>query len=183
MELALIAAVGKNRELGAGNELLWHLPKDFSWFIKHTKNKPVIMGRKTMESLGKPLKNRLNIVLTRSSEVMEGFEKVNSWEEALEVAKTWLQNREKLEIPNAAEGYSVNSEEIMIIGGGEIYNQAIERVDRMYITEVDAEFPNADTYFPEISNSWKPVYSEAVSTDEKHAFEFRFVVFERGSTI
>ncbi|MFM1792638.1 MAG: hypothetical protein RLZZ252_992 [Bacteroidota bacterium] len=181
MELALIAAVGKNRELGAGNELLWHLPKDFSWFIRHTKNKPVIMGRKTMESLGKPLKNRLNIVLTRSSEVMDGFVKANSWEEALEVANTWIQNREKLEITSAADGYSVISEEIMIIGGGEIYNQAIDRVDRMYITEVDAEFPNADTYFPANSNSWKPVYSEAVMADEKHAYDFRFVVYERGS--
>jgi len=93
MELALIAAIGRNRELGAGNELLWHLPKDFSWFIKHTKNKPVIMGRKTMESLGKPLKNRLNIVLTRSSEVMEGFVKVGTWDEAFAVANDWLQER------------------------------------------------------------------------------------------
>jgi dihydrofolate reductase len=181
MELALIAAIGRNRELGAGNELLWHLPKDFSWFIKHTKNKPVIMGRKTMESLGKPLKNRLNIVLTRSSEVMEGFVKVGKWDEAFAVANDWLQERGSVEFNTAADGYSVNANEIMIIGGGDIYRQAIERVNRMYITEVEAEFSTADTYFPVISDQWKQIYSESISADEKHAVDFRFIVYERGS--
>ena len=78
----MIAAVGENLELGAGNALLWHLPDDFSWFIKHTKGKALIMGRKTMESLGKPLKNRTNIVLTSQSEVLPGFEIASNWEQA-----------------------------------------------------------------------------------------------------
>jgi dihydrofolate reductase len=69
----------------------------------------------------------------------------------------------------------------MIIGGGDIYRQAIERVNRMYITEVEAEFSTADTYFPVISDQWKQIYSESISADEKHAVDFRFIVYERGS--
>ena len=109
MQISIIAAIGSNNELGANNQLLWHLPIDFKWFIARTKGKPVIMGRKTMESLGKPLKNRLNIVLSRQFiEVAEGFVLVNSWDQAFDIAK------------------QSESEEIMIIGGAQIYEQALE---------------------------------------------------------
>lgn len=200
MELALIAAVGKNRELGAGNELLWHLPKDFAWFIRHTKNKPVIMGRKTMESLGKPLKNRLNIVLTRSGRVLDGFSAAGDWDEAMDIAKDWLQLKRKdamsisskeglplndkstngisADNPTELQGFGVIADEIMVIGGGEIYHQAMDRVSRMYLTEVDATFPDADTFFPAFSDPWEAVYREPVLADEKHAYAFQFMVYE-----
>lgn len=89
----MIAAVGENLELGAGNELLWHLPDDFAWFIKHTKGKPVIMGRKTMESLGKPLKGRTNIVLTSQSSVSPGFQRAENWEQALSQATKAIEQK------------------------------------------------------------------------------------------
>jgi len=200
MELALIAAVGKNRELGAANELLWHLPKDFAWFIRHTKNKPVIMGRKTMESLGRPLKNRLNIVLTRSGKALDGFVAAGDWDEAIDIAKDWLhQKREaamsiaikealplddqspqgiSAENPADLKGFGVIADEIMVIGGGEIYNQAMDRVSRMYLTEVDATFSDADTFFPAFGDPWEAVFREPVSADEKHAYAFQFIVYE-----
>ncbi len=85
MQISLIAAIGQNFEIGANNDLLWHLPIDFKWFIQHTKGKPVLMGRKTMESLGKPLKNRLNLVLSRSNpNLVEGFHLVSNITEAID---------------------------------------------------------------------------------------------------
>ncbi len=161
--ISAIAAVGKGLELGAGNDLLWHLPDDFSWFVQHTRGKPVIMGRKTMQSLGKPLKNRLNIVITRNPEsVVEGFYAVNSLEKALEHAK------------------SQYDDEIFIIGGGEIYKQSLTLLDKLYITEVDGFFPAADTFFPEYDKTlWNEVFREHHSVDEKHKYAFDFVILER----
>ncbi len=159
--ISLIAAIGKNRELGAGNALLWHLPDDFKWFVKHTKNKAIIMGRNTMNSLGKPLKNRLNIVMTRTQEpLIEGFVKASNWAEALSLAKEF-------------------SEEIMVIGGAQIYNQAIEFADQLILTHVDAEFSEADVFFPKLDISWKEVYQEFHQKDELHAFSFNFAIYEK----
>ena len=161
--ISAIAAVGKGLELGAGNDLLWHLPDDFSWFVQHTRGKPVIMGRKTMQSLGKPLKNRLNIVITRNPEyVIEGFYAVDSLEKALEYAK------------------SQYDDEIFVIGGGEIYKQSLTLLDKLYITEVDGSFPGADTFFPEYDKTlWNEVFREHHPTDEKHNYAFDFVILER----
>jgi dihydrofolate reductase len=161
--ISAIAAVGKGLELGAGNDLLWHLPDDFSWFVQHTRGKPVIMGRKTMQSLGKPLKNRLNIVITRNPEcVVEGFYAVDSLEKALEYAK------------------SQYDDEIFVIGGGEIYKQSLTLLDKLYITEVDGSFPGADTFFPEYDKAlWNEVFREHHPTDEKHNYAFDFVILER----
>jgi dihydrofolate reductase len=161
--ISAIAAVGKGLELGAGNDLLWHLPDDFSWFVQHTRGKPVIMGRKTMQSLGKPLKNRLNIVITRNPEsVQEGFYGTNSLENALEYAK------------------SQYNDEIFIIGGGEIYKQSLDLLDKLYITEVEGNFPEADTFFPEFDKSlWKETFREHHPVDEKHQYAFDFVILEK----
>lgn len=159
--ITLIAAIGKNRELGASNDLLWHLPDDFKWFVKQTKNKAVIMGRNTMMSLGKPLKNRLNIVLTRTDiPLIDGFDKASNWEEALHLAQEF-------------------GDEIMIIGGAQIYHQAIDFADRLILTLVDASFPEADVYFPEVNDDWRPVFNEFHDKDELHAFSFNFVVYEK----
>ncbi|NBP06632.1 MAG: dihydrofolate reductase [Bacteroidetes bacterium] len=161
--ISAIAAVGKGLELGAGNDLLWHLPDDFSWFVQHTRGKPVIMGRKTMQSLGKPLKNRLNIVITRNPEsVQEGFYGTDSLENALEYAK------------------SQYNDEIFIIGGGEIYKQSLDLLDKLYITEVEGNFPEADTFFPDFDKSlWKETFREHHRVDEKHQYAFDFVILEK----
>jgi dihydrofolate reductase len=160
--ISAIAAIGKNRELGAGNELLWHLPDDFAWFVKHTKGHPVIMGRKTMESLGKPLKNRKNIVISRNAQLIyPGFEHANSLEEAISLSKTEI------------------TDEIFIIGGGEIYTASLKILDRLYITEVNAAFANADTFFPEYGIGWTEIFREHHAADEKHEYAFDFVILER----
>jgi dihydrofolate reductase len=163
MQKTIIAAIGNNLELGANNDLLWHLPVDFKWFISNTKGKPVIMGRKTMESLGKPLKNRLNIVISRNQiETNEGFHLVHSLDEGIQLA-------------------SENSpEEIMIIGGAQIYNQFIDSCDKLIITHVNARFENADTFFPEINKAqWKCIFSEDHFKDDTHLYDFTFCIYEK----
>jgi dihydrofolate reductase len=161
-KISLIAAIGQNRELGAGNELMWHLPDDFAWFVRHTKGHPVVMGRKTMESLGKPLRNRRNIVVTRNPQLTnEGFEVFPGLSEALSSAR------------------ETESEEIFVIGGGQIYAQALPMADRLYITEVHASFPGADTFFPEYGNEWEKTFSQFHPKDEKHAQTFEYLILEK----
>jgi len=161
-KVAAIAAMGNNRELGAQNQLLWHLPDDFAWFVKYTRGHPVIMGRKTMESLGKPLKNRLNIVISRNKEsVTEGFHHAESLEKAVEMAKQH------------------DLEEIFIIGGGEIYKQALPWLDRLYLTLVNADFPESDTFFPDYGGGWLETFREHHTADEKHRYAFDFLILNK----
>ena len=138
------------------------------------------MGRKTMESLGKPLKNRTNIVLTSQSEVLPGFEIASNWEQALEMAEKALD----VKWANAlAMGESLTEEkEIMIIGGGEIYKQALSFADRIYVTRVQAKFENADTFFPSWDDAvWNEVFNEAHEVDERHQFGFDFKILQRNA--
>ena len=160
LKISLIAACALNREIGAGNALLWHLPDDFQWFIKHTKGKSIVMGRKTMESLGRPLKNRRNLVLTRREEPLpEGFEAMSSWEAVFQ----------------AVEGEA----ELMVIGGAEIYAQALNQAHAVYLTEVNAEFPEADAHFPEMpSSKWTCLSRESHAADERHAYSFDLCEYE-----
>lgn len=130
--LSIIAIIGKNRELGKDNKLIWHIPEDLSRFRKITANHPVIMGRKTFESIGRPLPHRINIVITSDvSFTPEGITVARSLDEAIQIAEK-----------------SPGSEEIFVIGGGQIYRQAIDRADRLYLTVVDAT-ADADTFFPD----------------------------------
>lgn len=163
MQISIIAAIGENNELGANNELLWHLPIDFKWFIAKTKGKPVIMGRKTMESLGKPLKNRQNIVLSKQlKEVPEGFILVKNLDDALKTAEKYT------------------NEEIMIIGGAQIYEQGIKFANKLYITHVNGVFQQADTFFPEIVMSqYNLIFEESHSMDDEHLFDYRFCIYEK----
>lgn len=178
----MIAAVGENLELGAGNELLWHLPDDFAWFIKHTKGKPVIMGRKTMESLGKPLKGRTNIVLTSKDQIIPGFERVENWEQALAKATEAIENKRLSQVAAGEEATALAPKEIMIIGGGEIYKQALGFSSRLYITRVHGAFPQADTFFPLFkSDHWTMEHCESHGIDEKHHFAFELCIFDRKS--
>lgn len=141
-KVSIIAAIAENRAIGKDNKLLWHIPEDLARFKKITFNHPVIMGRTTFKSLGKPLPYRINIVVTRNKNYqVEGCLIVNSLEEAIRQA---CENDEK---------------EIFIIGGGQIYEQAIKFADKLYLTVVKGNF-EADTFFPDYSRFTKVVHKK-----------------------
>ena len=160
--ISLIAAIGKNNELGKGNALLWDLPGDLKHFRDTTMLHAVIMGRKTFESIGKPLPNRKNIVITRDVNYKkEGVEVVHSLAEALDL-------------------FPDQNEEIFIIGGAELYKQTIDIADRLYITHIDAEDKDADAFFPEIIPVvWNEIKHEEHSADEKNPYPYTFSMYER----
>lgn len=159
--ISLIAAIGKNNELGKKNALLWSLPADMKHFRETTKGHTVIMGQKTFESIGRPLPNRRNIVLTQDKSLKsEGVEIVYS--------------------PEEAENLLNKDEENFVIGGGMIYKLFIDRADRLYITHVDASFPDADTFFPEIIPVvWNEISHEEHKKDSENPFDYTFSVYER----
>ena len=159
MIISLIAAMDRNRLIGAGNGLPWHLPADFKHFKAITMGKPVVMGRKTFESIGRPLPGRHNIVISRSGFSADGVTVVDSIEKALIEAG--------------------NVEEVMIIGGASFYQQIINRADRMYLTHVDAAC-EGDAWFPEFSTQdWKIVAEKEYAADEKNNYSFRTVDYQR----
>lgn len=160
-KLTVIVAKAENNVIGNENQLIWHLPNDLKHFKNLTSGHPIIMGRKTFESIGKPLPNRTNIVITRNSNWnSEGVLPANSLEQAIEKAKEF-------------------DSEIFIIGGGKIYEQTMNLADVLVVTEVHHSF-EGDTKFPEIDlNIWKEISREKFEKDEKHAFEYSFVQFER----
>jgi len=157
--ISLIFAIGKNNALGYKNKMPWYLPADFAYFKKVTMGQPVIMGRKTFESIGKPLPGRINIVLTRSESFYhDGCIVVDSIDKAKEL---------------------VEGKETFIIGGLEIYTAFLPIADKLYITEINKMF-EADTFFPEIDFSmWRLVSSETGVKDEKNPFDYKFLVYER----
>jgi len=159
--VTIVAATGRNNEIGNKNQLLWHLPKDLKHFKSITNGHPVIMGRNTYQSMGKALLNRTNIVVTRKIDWFEeGILIVNTLKEALKHAK-------KID------------EKIFIIGGGEIYKQSMDIADRIELTRVDGNF-EADVFFPEINEKyWHIVSEQHIDKDEKHAYNFCFQTFER----
>lgn len=161
--ITLIVAMGKNREIGKENQLLWHLPKDLKHFKELTSGHPIIMGRKTYESIGKPLPNRTNIVISRKNDWFEeGILIVGSIKEAVKFAK-------KID------------EEVFIIGGGNIYEQTIDLADKLEVTLVDAVL-DADTFFPKINEKvWQKTNEERHQKDEKNEFDFCFQTYERVS--
>lgn len=138
MRLSLIVAMAKGNVIGVNNSLPWHLPEDLQYFKAVTMGKPLIMGRKTFESIGRPLPGRVNIVVTRNAAWhFEGVTTVNTLEGAIEVAKT------------VSESSNQEQTEVMIIGGAEIYRQALAFVTRLYVTEVELTI-EGDAFFPEI---------------------------------
>ena len=157
----IVVAMGKNNEIGLENQLLWHLPKDLKHFKEMTSGHPIIMGRKTYESIGKPLPNRTNIVISRKTDWFEeGILIVGSIKEAIKFAK-------KID------------EEIFILGGGKIYEQTVDLADRLEVTLVDATL-NADTYFPKIDEKkWQKIDEVCHTKDEKNNFDFCFQTFTR----
>ena len=160
--ITIIAAIGKNYELGKNNDLIWHLPADLKRFKKVTSGHHILMGRNTFESIGKPLPNRTTVIITRNNTYFkDGCLIASSIEEAIELAK--------------------NDDEIFIIGGAQIYKQAIENnlVQRLDITIVHENF-DADVFFPVIDKTiWKEVAREDFKADEKNKYDFSFVTYER----
>jgi dihydrofolate reductase len=162
MKLSLIVAVAENGGIGIDNKLLWHLPEDLKFFKKTTSGHTIIMGRKSYESIGRPLPNRTNIVITRNANYSaNGCIIFHSLDKALNFAK---ENKET---------------EAFIIGGGELYKQSLLLVDTMYITEVKTKL-DADTFFPAFDkNEWKCVSRIPFIKDEKHPFDFEICKYEK----
>jgi len=163
--ISIISAIGKNNEIGKKNELLWSLPADMKHFKEITLGHSVIMGQKTFESIGKPLSNRRNIVITLDKNYLShGVDVVYSLEE----------------LSDLLQKTSTSTEEHFIIGGGQIYKLFIEKADKLYITHVDVEFPDADTYFPLIDlNKWQKVKSEKHSKDDLNKYDLEFAEYIR----
>ena len=166
VKLAMIAAVGRNGAIGAEGRLPWRLPSDFAFYRSTTMGKPLIMGRKTFESIGKPLPGRTSIVVTRQDDYApEGAEVFTDLDAAI------ARGRE------IAERDGVD--EVFINGGGEIYRLAMERADRLYVTHVDAE-PEGDTFFPEIDPAiWESRDVPDVVPGEKDSAAFEVKIYER----
>lgn len=163
MIVSLIVAAGTNNAIGKDNQLLWHLPKDLQFFKQTTWAMPVVMGRKTFESLGgKPLNGRVNIIITRQKDWShEGVVVVHSLADALFFAK------------------ESDYKEVFIAGGGEIYAQAMSQANKIYMTRVDAVI-DGDTFFPEIDSSDFALSNEVTHTaHEKHAYGFSFQTWLR----
>lgn len=160
MIISLIAAMDNNRLIGSDNSLPWHLPADLAHFKNITMSKPILMGRKTYESIGRPLPGRTNIVLTRSSDVqIEGVTVVNSIEDAVLVVS--------------------DVEELMVIGGGSIYELLLPKADRMYISYVEGEF-EGDAWFPEFDEGeWEIIDDKIQVPDEKNSYACRFVTYTK----
>jgi dihydrofolate reductase len=163
--ISLIAAIGINNELGKGNNLLWPLPTDQKYFREITTGHTIIMGRKTFESVGRPLPNRRNIIITRNTNYKtDGVEVAHSLPEALELAKT---NLEK-------------NEEIFIIGGAEIYKEAMSMANKLYITKIEAQDEDADAFFPKIDeNEWQEISHEEHEPDEINLYKYTFIVYKK----
>ena len=160
--ISAVVAMAENRVIGKNNQLPWHLPADLKHFKNITTGHPILMGRKTYESIGKPLPNRTNIVITRDqSYKAPGCEVVSSLEEAIALAATH------------------QSQEIFIIGGAEVYRQLLPRIQRIYLTVVHHTF-EGDVYFPELKmNEWHEVEHESHQPDEKNAYTYSFLKLER----
>lgn len=163
--VSMIAAMGLNRVIGRDNQLPWHLPEDLKYFRSMTWGKPIVMGRKTFESLGRPLPGRTNIVVTAQPDLdLVGAKVVGSLEEALSAAS------------NQAELDGVD--EIMIIGGAKLYEQMLGQTDRIYLTLVEAE-PDGDAWFPALPDGqWKLVEESVVAAGEDYPAH-RYQVLDR----
>ena len=162
MLLSLIAAMDRNRVIGVDNDLPWRLPDDMRHFRRTTTGKPVIMGRKTYESIGKPLPKRYNIVLTRNREfAADGVVVCNDPQCAID------------------EAQATDAEEVVVIGGEAIYRLFLQQADRLYLTFVAADVAG-DIYFPEVDfDQWKEVERVKHSADSKHPYAFDIVTFNR----
>ncbi|MCX4027554.1 dihydrofolate reductase [Spartinivicinus sp. SM1973] len=166
MHICLVAAVAANNAIGINNKLPWYLPGDLRYFKRLTMGKPIIMGRKTFESLGKPLPGRTNIVITRNSAfAAEGVKVVHTLEAAIALAESI--------------GLIDGCEEMMVIGGAQIYEQALPVATRLYLTRVHKSF-EGDTFFPEFDdNQWQLTAEETQETDHQPPLKYSYQILDR----
>ncbi|KEQ12585.1 dihydrofolate reductase [Endozoicomonas montiporae] len=166
MKIAMIAAVAENNAIGINNKMPWYLPGDLRYFKAVTMGKPIIMGRKTFDSLRKPLPGRTNIVITRDSEWQhDGVKVVHSLTEALALA-------EDIALING-------NDEVMVIGGAQIYEQALDKADRLYLTKVYQSF-EGDAFFPEIVESdWLETARQDMQSEDDDPLTFSYLVLDR----
>ncbi|WP_435234669.1 type 3 dihydrofolate reductase [Psychromonas sp. PT13] len=161
MKISMIVAMAENRVIGLDNKMPWHLPGDLKFFKRVTLGKPVIMGRKTYQSIGRPLPGRMNIVLTRDNDLhIEGVTCVQTVEQALALV--------------------ADVEEVMVIGGATIYQQFLSKATRLYLTFIDLNV-DGDTLFPDYQAiaDWNEIDREAHTADDKNAHNYQFVTLER----
>ncbi len=160
MRLSIVVAMDDNRLIGNNNQLPWHLPADLAYFKKLTTGKSLLMGRKTYDSIGKPLPNRRNIVISRNSKIsISGCEVVSSIEKALILTK--------------------DEDEVMVIGGASLCEQLLPQVNRLYITKIDGEF-EGDIYFQKYDDlNWHQVSCESHPKDISNAYSHHFIVLDR----
>lgn len=156
--VSIIVAIGKNRELGKQNELIWRIKSDLKRMKELTSGHPIIMGRKTYESIGHPLPNRTNIVITRAQLCIEGCLVFNSFEDGLGAAR------------------AIDTDEIFIFGGSSIYTEALPIVDRLYLTIIDATEPKADVFFPDFTEFKTEIFREE---HPEHNPPFSYLTLER----
>ena len=164
MIISSIAAMSSNRAIGKENDLPWHMPEDFKFFKRMTKGHHILMGRRNFNSIGNcPLKHRVNIVMTRNPFfIATGIVVVHDLEEGIAFAE------------------SNGEQELFIIGGEEVYRQALEYCDRIYLTEIDVVVSGADAFFPEFDlNEWKEVSREPHFKNERNPYDYTFVTYER----
>lgn len=159
MTFSLIVATTLNSVIGKDNQMPWHLPADLAWFRQNTTGKPVIMGRKTFESIGRPLPKRTNIVLSHQPFEHEGV----VWKGSLESAVDFVRD----------------FDEIMLIGGGELFKQYLPQADKLYLTQIQAEL-DGDTFFPQLNwDEWKIEFDEYRKADEQNRYDRRVLILTR----
>ncbi len=165
LPLSLIAALGENRVIGVDNSMPWHLPGDFKYFKATTLGKPIIMGRKTWDSLGRPLPGRLNLVVTRQADLqLDGAEVFTSLASAVARAQAWAHEQ--------------GVDEVMLIGGAQLYTQSLPEADRLYLTRV-ALSPEGDAWFPEFDPAQWALVSEVLNPAVEGKPAYSFEVWER----
>ena len=188
MEKCIIVAIADNNAIGKDNALLWHISEDLKFFKRTTTGCPVIMGRKTFESIGRPLPKRTNIVISRGFTAPEGVIVVSSLAEAYNAVIQDLScNSESASSCHSESASSCHSEPVeespsrcFIIGGGQIYAQAITDADRLIVTHVHTVIEDADTFFPEIDPSiWQVEERSEMLHDDESGFDFEFVTYKR----
>lgn len=165
MTISYILAMDEGRGIGIDNRLPWHLPADLAYFRQKTTGSTILMGRKTYDSLGKPLPKRTNVILTRDESFQaEGCTVIRSFEDV---------------VRQYGRGGRSEEEELFVIGGAEVFRLLMPYADRLYITEIAHSF-EADTFFPELEPSeWREVSREPGVKDEKNPYDYAFVVYER----
>jgi dihydrofolate reductase len=160
MKISMIVAADEKNGIGKNNELLCHLPADLKYFKHLTTGHAILMGRKTYESIGKPLPNRTNIIISRNTNALEGCHVFNSIEAGIDFAKT------------------LNETELFIIGGDSIYQQSLALTNAVYLTRIHHVF-SADAFFPSLENDWQITSETKHLADEKNKFDYSFQTFEK----